>query len=277
MSSSPSRNVRLSQPSTATPAIGRSDHCGNWRSISRRAVATSVTRPSSTRAATRLPFLIALAALALLPASAAAKAPVCDPDNIQQALIAAGKLTEEGVRFGEKVDLVRCGEVTADDTIDAVFTVFSGGTAGDTHFGVLRGNADGSPGALALYRRSYKVGIARHNRRSFDVIQPHYAGNDAELLPELVPRAPVHVDRHPLQARQGEEAQDRAATLLQALILAARRSGRLLAGLHRGRVGLAGVLPGLLAQPPLANRGLAVELRHRCLPLRAGRHAPSLR
>jgi hypothetical protein len=132
---------------------------------------------------TRLPLLIALAALALLPGSAAAKAPVCDRDNIQQALIAAGKLTEQDVRFGEKVDLVRCGEVTADDTIDAVFTVFSGGTAGDTHFGVLRGKADGSPGALALYRRSYKAGIARHNRRSFDVIQPHYAGNDANCCP----------------------------------------------------------------------------------------------
>ncbi len=132
---------------------------------------------------TRLPLLIALAALVLLPASAAAKAPVCDPDNIQQALIAAGKLTEQDVHFGEKVDLVRCGEVTADDTIDAVFTVFSGGTAGDTHFGVLRGNADGSPGALALYRSGYKVGIARHNRRSFDVIQPHYAGNDPNCCP----------------------------------------------------------------------------------------------
>jgi hypothetical protein len=132
---------------------------------------------------TRLPLLIALFGLAVLPASAAAKAPVCDPHNIQQALIAAGKLTEQDVHFGEKVDLVRCGEVTADDTIDAVFTVFSGGTAGDTHFGVLRGNADGSPGALALYRGSYKAGIARHNRRSFDVIQPHYAGNDPNCCP----------------------------------------------------------------------------------------------
>ena len=46
---------------------------------------------------TRLPLLIALAALVLLPASAAAKAPVCDRDTIQQALISAGKLTEEGV------------------------------------------------------------------------------------------------------------------------------------------------------------------------------------
>ena len=81
------------------------------------------------------------------------------------------------------VDLVRCGDVTADGDTDALFTVASGGTAGDTHFGVLRGDADGSPGALALYRDGYKIGIARRNRRSFAVLQPHYAENDANCCP----------------------------------------------------------------------------------------------
>jgi hypothetical protein len=132
---------------------------------------------------TRLALLIALAALAALPASAAAKPPVCDPATIQQVLVENGKLDNEAIMFGVKVDLVRCGEVTADDTIDAVFTLASGGTAGDTHFGVLRGNADGSPGRLALYRSGYKIGIARHNRRSFDVIQPHYRKTDANCCP----------------------------------------------------------------------------------------------
>jgi hypothetical protein len=132
---------------------------------------------------TRLALLIALAALAILPASAAAKPPVCDRDTIQQALIAAGKLTQEDVDAGEKVDLVRCGDVTADDAIDAVFTVFSGGTAGDTRFGVLRGKADGSAGAFALYRQGYKVGISRGGRRVFEVIQPHYAADDANCCP----------------------------------------------------------------------------------------------
>jgi hypothetical protein len=132
---------------------------------------------------TRLPLLLALGALALLPAAAAAKAPVCSPTIIQDSLIAAGKLSQDDVDNGVVVDLVRCGEVTADDTIDAVFTLASGGTAGDTHFGVLRGNSDGSAGAPALYRQGYKIGIARHSRRSFDVIQPFYKKNDANCCP----------------------------------------------------------------------------------------------
>jgi hypothetical protein len=128
-------------------------------------------------------LLIALAALALLPASAAAKPPVCSPTVIQDALIASGKLTEQDIHFGEVVDLVRCHDVTDDDMIDAVFTVASGGTAGDTHFGVLRGRADGSSGALALYRSGYKVGVAIHSRHSFATLQPHYRKFDANCCP----------------------------------------------------------------------------------------------
>jgi hypothetical protein len=129
------------------------------------------------------PFLIALTALALLPASAAAKPAVCSPTVIQDALIAAGKLTDEDVHFGMKVDLVRCHDVTADDKIDAVFTVASGGTAGDTHFGVLLGREDGSNGELALYREGYKVGVAIFSRHSFENLQPHYRRNDANCCP----------------------------------------------------------------------------------------------
>jgi hypothetical protein len=128
-------------------------------------------------------LLIALAALALLPASAAAKPPVCSPTVIQDALIAAGKLTQQDIHFGEVVDLVRCHDVTDDDMIDAVFTLASGGTAGDTHFGVLLGRADGSSGALALYRSGYKVGVAIHNRHSFATLQPHYRKFDANCCP----------------------------------------------------------------------------------------------
>jgi hypothetical protein len=132
---------------------------------------------------TRLAFLIALTALALLPASAAAKPAVCNPTVIQDALIAAGKLTPEDVGFGMVVDLVRCHDVTADDKIDAVFTVASGGTAGDTHFGVLLGREDGSSGKLALYRSGYKVGVAIFSRHSFETLQPHYGKNDANCCP----------------------------------------------------------------------------------------------
>jgi hypothetical protein len=131
----------------------------------------------------KLILALALAVLALLPATAAAKPPVCSPDVIQQKLIDEGKLTQADVGFGVVVDLVRCGDVTADDAIDAVFTLASGGTAGDTRFGVLRGTADGSAGELALFREGYKVGVARRGRRSFEVLQPHYAKNDANCCP----------------------------------------------------------------------------------------------
>ena len=126
---------------------------------------------------------LALAALAAAPATAAAAPQVCDAAVIQQSLIDVGKLTAEDVGFGMVVDLVRCGDITNDGDADALFTVASGGTAGDTHFGVLRGAADGSPQALILYRQGYKIGIARRNRRSFAVLQPHYAKNDANCCP----------------------------------------------------------------------------------------------
>jgi hypothetical protein len=128
-------------------------------------------------------LILVLAVVALLPATAAAEPQVCSPDVIQQKLIDEGKLTQEDVGFGVVVDLVRCGDVTADDAIDAIFTLASGGTAGDTRFGVLRGNADGSAGELALFREGYKIGIARRGRRTFEVLQPHYGKNDPNCCP----------------------------------------------------------------------------------------------
>jgi hypothetical protein len=133
----------------------------------------------------RLPLALALSALALLPAAAAgaAKPPVCSADVIQQRLIDRGTLTHQDVAFGEVVDLVRCGDITADGHADALFTVASGGTAGDVRFGVLRGHADGSAGKLLLYRHGYNIGIARRNRQAFEVLQPHYAQGDANCCP----------------------------------------------------------------------------------------------
>ena len=127
--------------------------------------------------------MIALAGLALLPSAAAAKPRVCQAAAVQQALIDAGKLTAEDVGFGMVVDVVRCGDITADGDADGLFTVASGGTAGDTRFGVFRGDSDGNPGALELWRPGYKVGVARRNRRSFDVLQPHYDADDANCCP----------------------------------------------------------------------------------------------
>ena len=131
----------------------------------------------------RLILALALATVALLPTTAAARPAVCSAGVIQQRLIDRGTLTQEDVAGGEVVDLVRCGDITADGHADALFTVASGGTAGDTRFGVMRGRADGSAGPLILYRQGYNLGIARRSSRSFEVLQPHYAAGDANCCP----------------------------------------------------------------------------------------------
>jgi hypothetical protein len=121
---------------------------------------------------------LVLTAFALSPGAAAAKPALCQRATIQQALIDAGRLTQEDVDNGIKVDLVRCGDVTADRRADALFTLASGGTAGDTRFGVLRGGK-----GLVLYKQGYKVGVWRRDSRSFEVIQPHYAADDPNCCP----------------------------------------------------------------------------------------------
>jgi len=113
----------------------------------------------------------AVAALAtlplLLPATASAKPGVCQRTTIQAVLVQEDRLTPEGVANGRKVSLVRCGDVTDDGNADALFAVASGGTAGNTRFGVIEGRKNGSPGALVLYKRGYGVGVSRRDRRSF--------------------------------------------------------------------------------------------------------------
>ena len=154
------------------------------------------------------------------------------------------------MQFGRAVALVRCGDIT-NDGADALFTVFSGGTAGDTNFGVLRGGSR----ALVLYRQGYKIGIARRNRRSFAVIQPHYRKNDANCCPSL-PCPPLHVDgRAPVKRRQGPEAQDRAAALLR-LGGAGSRSAqkRSTTRFEPGRELLAAVVARQLVEHPAEHR-----------------------
>jgi hypothetical protein len=126
--------------------------------------------------------LMVLAPLAV-PAGATAKPPVCAPDAVRQTLIDLGKLTPEGIELGEDVDLIRCGDVTNDGITDAVFTIASGGTAGDIRFGVLRGGSDGRAPALVLNKQGYKVGIARRNHRSFEVVQPRYKAGEPNCCP----------------------------------------------------------------------------------------------
>ena len=133
----------------------------------------------------RPPLLLLAAGLAGLVAHAAtatatAKPTLCFTGAVEQLLVADGKLNEKDLDNHAGVDLVRCGDVTADGVADAVFGVASGGTAGDTRFGVYRGGKDPK---LVLYKQGYKIALARHDRRSFDVLQPHFAGNDPNCCP----------------------------------------------------------------------------------------------
>ena len=81
------------------------------------------------------------------------------------------------------MSLVRCGDVTDDGNADALFAVASGGAPGTCGSGSSRDSQDGSSGALVLYKRGYKVGISRRDRRSFEVLQPHYRADDPNCCP----------------------------------------------------------------------------------------------
>lgn len=143
----------------------------------RRDYGRAVNAPAAAAAA------LAALALLLLPATASAKPAVCQRATLEAELVDGGQLTAERIANGQRVNLVRCGDVTDDGNADALFAVASGGTAGNTRFGVIEGRADGSSGALVLYKRGYKVGLARRDRRSFEVLQPHYAAADPNCCP----------------------------------------------------------------------------------------------
>ena len=134
----------------------------------------------------RTRFLLTLAtALSVLIVStpaAEAKPALCTASVIEETLKASGRLDPDVVEAGILVSLIRCGDVTADGATDVVFTLGSGGTAGDTRFGVIEAGADGA-GEVVLLKTGYKVGVARHNRRAFDVMQPYYGKNDANCCP----------------------------------------------------------------------------------------------
>ena len=132
----------------------------------------------------KLAAAAALAATALLlPTTASAKPAVCHRATIEAELVDKGQLTPEGVANGQRVSLARCGDVTDDGNTDTLFAVASGGTAGNTRFGVIEGLDDGSPGALVLYKRGYKLGVSRRDGRSFEVLQPHYRSTDPNCCP----------------------------------------------------------------------------------------------
>ena len=98
---------------------------------------------------------------------------------IEQPLIGAGKRPPRIATAGVLASLIRCGDVTATAPRTWSSPIASGGTAGDTHFGVIQGGADGA-GEVVLFKEGYGVGIARHGRHAFDVLQPYYRSNDAD-------------------------------------------------------------------------------------------------
>jgi hypothetical protein len=131
----------------------------------------------------RLPLIVILtSSLLTLPAAAAQAAPpLCTANVIEQTLLGSGDLTQDELDADAGVNLIRCGDVTGDGATDVLFTLASGGTAGDTRFGVIDG-----VGEVALFKHGYKVGVARHSSRSFEVLQPHYGRRDANCCPSSV-------------------------------------------------------------------------------------------
>jgi hypothetical protein len=109
-------------------------------------------------------------------------APVCRTTTIIDRLVDRGKLTRQDVELGRGVTTVRCRDLTGDGERDALFAIASGGTAGNTNFGILLGRAGGAPGRLALYRDGYKVAIAATAGMP-EVLQPIYRRDDPNCCP----------------------------------------------------------------------------------------------
>lgn len=113
-------------------------------------------------------------ALLLAAAPAQAKPAWCKRKAINEIRVASGKPALAGL------NTVICRDVTDDGTRDAIYTVLSGGTAGPTRFGVIRG---GDRVRIVREWEGYKVTIDRVGRRRFDVQQPFYDSDDANCCP----------------------------------------------------------------------------------------------
>ena len=130
----------------------------------------------------RLLAVFVVSCFVLLPGASQAKPPLCTASVIEATLVGAGKLDQSAIDNDGGVNLIRCGDMTNDGATDVLFTIASGGTAGDTHFGVIEGGADGA-GELVLYKEGYKVGVYRRDKRSFEILQPYYRAADPNCCP----------------------------------------------------------------------------------------------
>jgi hypothetical protein len=125
---------------------------------------------------------VALAAAARSPASRDA---ACSLGAAKTAVIAL-KVQVPGLGGGtlpiapNQVDKVICFDFTRDGRTDMAATVFSGGTAGDIAWIVLRSTPAGWK--LSLARAGYKLGLFRL-AGDLAVSQPIYRKNDANCCP----------------------------------------------------------------------------------------------
>jgi len=173
------------RPSAADRQRGR-DLCRRLGAEAMRHTAPD-RRLSRTRAlvGARILMLVGLLSAGLTAATPAAPArtvPVCRAATILDRLVDRGKLTRQEIELGRGVTSVRCRDLTGDGERDALFAVASGGSAGNTNFGVLLGRAGGTPGRLALYRNGYKVAVATTAGQP-EVLQPIYRRDDPNCCP----------------------------------------------------------------------------------------------
>ena len=118
----------------------------------------------------------------MLPLALLAAA-LCSPAAAKAQVFAQPALRPlaDTVRHGGGVDTLICHDFDGDGRVDMAFTVFSGGTAGDTAWVVLRRTATG----WQVARRQlhvYKVALARTGSDLVET-QPVYSKNDPNCCP----------------------------------------------------------------------------------------------
>jgi hypothetical protein len=143
--------------------------------------------------------LAALAAAAVLAAPSHAARPItCKKSTIN------GVLDAEGKNKGEDISRIVCKDLTGDGVKDALFTVYSGGTAGDIAFGVITGPG----GVLAHYGKGYKVGVDPTSDTSFDVQQPIYRRTDPNCCPSKFAVTPYRWNGKKFKAGQATKSKE---------------------------------------------------------------------
>lgn len=112
-----------------------------------------------------------------------AAAGLCPPAAARREVLALKPLRPlvATVENGGGIDTLLCADFTGDGRTDMAFTVFSGGTAGDAAWVLLRRTADGWAVAFADLR-TYEVGIRRDGSDLIETVRV-YRTNDPNCCP----------------------------------------------------------------------------------------------